>query len=129
MVSGFVARSSLAIRRTRISVTNFFAPSLVMYSRVWISPMIWRCAPLVRVAAYSAVRPNETHLCHVVCDLCAGFAVLPGALGRQREDRQGRVVTGCAGFGIGAEVANQSHVVKHFCDLNHPLAALATGCF
>ena len=49
------------MRWTRISVTDFFAPSFAMYSRVWISPTIWMWAPLVRPAAYSAVRPKETH--------------------------------------------------------------------
>lgn len=38
-------RSRRVIRCTRISVTDFFAPSLATKLRVWISPMIWRWAP------------------------------------------------------------------------------------
>ena len=57
VVSGFGARSSRTTRCTRISVTDFFAPSLATYTRVWISPIIWRCIPFVKVAACSAVRP------------------------------------------------------------------------
>lgn len=42
--SGFgfevAGRSRRVIRLTRISVTDFFAPSLAVYSRVWISPVI-----------------------------------------------------------------------------------------
>jgi hypothetical protein len=44
----------------------------------------------------------------------AGLAILPGAPGREREDRQGRVIAGCPGFSIGPEVTNQIHVVEHF---------------
>jgi hypothetical protein len=38
--SDFDVRSSRAMRYTRISVTDFFVPSLATYSRVWISPTI-----------------------------------------------------------------------------------------
>src|SRR3984885_3808531 len=38
--SAFDARSSRAMRCARISVADFFVPSLATYSRVWISPTI-----------------------------------------------------------------------------------------
>ena len=36
----------------------------------------------------------------------SSLAVFPGALGREREDRQGRVVAGGAGLGVRAEIPN-----------------------
>ena len=51
-------------------------------------PTMWRWAPSVRAAAYSAVRPEETHLHRVVCDSRSPvwrFFQVP--LGRERDDR------------------------------------------
>ena len=46
--------------------------------------------------------------------LFAGLAIFPGAVGRDRQRRHRRFIPDCSGFGVVADVANQSHVVQHF---------------
>ena len=81
---------------------------------------------MVSVAAYSAVRPDTTHRCQVVCDSRSPVSrVLPDPLCRERKHRQRRVVSGGTGFGIVPEIADQSYVVEHFVCLLLP--RLLTG--